>query len=245
METLDRGFALSSQFKDLLRKPVESTRPSVYNQRPQPNRLVAGSRTNSPKGVDEDRSGPGWRVYGSRLRSPEQRVSTPPGITRQGSDWDPSYGFLSPQLGTRNQAQQRRWNQSNIPRNVNSATRNAPVTARNGSPLARNSPVNIPGSKQSVLAPKSEQVSSRNGSICSGKSVVSSGNPVISTRNAIYGRNVSSSGWNSPAGFRERSDRFQSQDETPPSSVTSAWNTRQPVSALHGPRMRWMKERCC
>ena len=104
------------------------------------------------------------------------------------------------------------------------------MTARNGSPLARNSPVNIPGSKQSVLAPKSEQVSSRNGSICSGKSVVSSGNPVISTRNAIYGRNVSSSGWNSPAGFRERSDRFQSQDETPPSSVTSAWNTRQPVS---------------
>ena len=103
------------------------------------------------------------------------------------------------------------------------------MTARKGSPLARNSPVNIPGSKQSELAPKSEQMSSRNGSICSGKSVVSSGNPVISTRNAIYGRNVSSSGWNSPAGFRERSDRFQSQDGTPPSSGTSAWNTRQPV----------------
>lgn len=29
---------------------------------------------------------------------------------RRDPDWDPSYGFLSPQLGTRSTALQRRWN---------------------------------------------------------------------------------------------------------------------------------------
>ena len=130
-------------------------------------------------------------------------------MSRQESEWDPSYGFLSPQLGTRNGPLQRRgWNAA------------APSQARNAPIYTRNTQQGTRSGLREPLTPRNgpREVLQRNGVPMSRKTSVESNptwnGPAVEQERKTSLDLVRNGARDTPQAIRERSKRFQEIKES-------------------------------